>query len=83
MLVTETRLENNIKSNLQKEIQELLQRIFDIEMLQGTLRELKVKSNHMQIDLNKMPLGKLTQTSIFEAYKILGEIEKVLEYVNK
>lgn len=30
-----------------------------------------------------MPLGKLTQTSIFEAYKILGEIEKVLEYVNK
>ncbi|XP_067018725.1 poly [ADP-ribose] polymerase 1-like [Acropora muricata] len=59
------------KSLLAPAIQELIKMIFDVESMKKTLIE-------FEIDLKKMPLGKLTKRQIETAYAVLGEAQKLI-----
>lgn len=59
------------KSVLAPAIQELIKMIFDVESMKKTLVE-------FEIDLTKMPLGKLTRRQIESAYAVLGEAQKLI-----
>ncbi|KAK2567464.1 Poly [ADP-ribose] polymerase [Acropora cervicornis] len=59
------------KSLLAPAIQELIKMIFDVESMKKTLIE-------FEIDLQKMPLGKLTKRQIETAYAVLGEAQKLI-----
>ncbi|KAM7430085.1 Poly [ADP-ribose] polymerase 1 [Porites harrisoni] len=59
------------KSLLSAPIQELIKMIFDVESMKKTLVE-------FEIDLKKMPLGKLTKRQIESAYAVLGEVQKLI-----
>ena len=56
------------KSKLDVAIQELVALIFDIETMKKALVE-------FEIDLTKMPLGKISRKQIEKAYKILTEAQ--------
>ena len=60
------------KSKLDKAIQELVTLIFDIERMKSAMIEL-------EIDLTKMPLGKLSKNQIETAYKILTEVQSMIK----
>lgn len=60
------------KSKLAKSIQELVTLIFDIERMKSAMVE-------FEIDLSKMPLGKLSQKQIETAYKILTEVQEMIK----
>ncbi|KAJ3152126.1 Poly [ADP-ribose] polymerase 1 [Geranomyces michiganensis] len=53
-------------SKLAPEIQNLVKLIFDVQIMRNALRE-------MEIDLRKMPLGKLSAGMITEAFTVLSE----------
>lgn len=59
------------KGQLSKPTQELMRLIFDIKAMQTALKEL-------HIDTDKMPLGKLSRSSIANGYSALSEIEAIL-----
>merc|ERR1719447_2547264 len=59
------------KSSLAKPIQELVTLVFDIERMKSALVE-------FEIDLTKMPLGKLSRKQIEAAYKILTEVQDMI-----
>lgn len=59
------------KSLLPMPVQELIKMIFDVESMKKTLVE-------FEIDLKKMPLGKLTRRQIESAYSVLGEAQKLI-----
>ena len=63
---------NNSKSNLDKSIQQLVSMIFDIESMKKAMVE-------FEIDLTKMPLGKLSRKQIEAAYKILSEVQTMVK----
>ncbi|XP_077991916.1 poly [ADP-ribose] polymerase 1-like [Glandiceps talaboti] len=65
-------------SKLHKALQELIKMIFDIEEMKKTMLE-------FEIDLKKMPLGKLSKRQIESAYSVLTELQKLVseESVNK
>ncbi|TPX65412.1 hypothetical protein SpCBS45565_g05224 [Spizellomyces sp. 'palustris'] len=54
------------KTQLAKPIQEIIKLIFDVQAMKQTLRA-------MEIDLSKMPLGKLSTNMIMAAYKVLAD----------
>ncbi|XP_068632575.1 poly [ADP-ribose] polymerase-like [Battus philenor] len=56
-------------SNLPKSVQLLVIRIFDTEIMNKTLLEL-------ELDVNKMPLGKLSKQQINNAYTVLSDLLK-------
>lgn len=58
-------------SNLEKNLKELMESIWDIEKMNKTLKKLK-------FDVDKSPLGKLALEQIQKGYKILTEIQKIL-----
>ncbi|GFS80273.1 poly polymerase 1 [Nephila pilipes] len=58
-------------SKLPKPVQELICLIFDIEAMKKAMVE-------FEIDLKKMPLGKLSKKQIDMAYKVLGEAQQIL-----
>ncbi|XP_061405854.1 poly [ADP-ribose] polymerase 1 [Lethenteron reissneri] len=58
-------------SKLAKPIQELLRMIFDIDSMKRTMVE-------FEIDLCKMPLGKLSRKQIQSAYSVLGDAQKLV-----
>ena len=60
------------KSKLDKAIQELITLIFDIERMKSAMVE-------FEIDLTKMPLGKLSKNQIETAYKILTEVQDMIK----
>jgi len=60
------------KSKLDKPIQELITLVFDIERMKSALVE-------FEIDLSKMPLGKLSKKQIESAYKILTEAQDMIK----
>uniref|UniRef100_T1IQQ9 Poly [ADP-ribose] polymerase n=1 Tax=Strigamia maritima TaxID=126957 RepID=T1IQQ9_STRMM len=62
----------NSKSKLEKEIQNLIRMIFDVESMQKALVE-------FEIDLKKMPLGKLSRKQIQNAFSILTELLTLIE----
>jgi len=60
------------KSKLAKPIQELVTLVFDIERMKSAMVE-------FEIDLTKMPLGKLSRKQIETAYKILTEAQDMIK----
>ena len=60
------------KSSLAKPIQELVTLVFDIERMKSAMVE-------FEIDLTKMPLGKLSRKQIEAAYKILTEVQNMIK----
>ncbi|EDO46812.1 predicted protein, partial [Nematostella vectensis] len=69
--VVKAKIEMGSKSKLPSQIQELIKMIFDVESMKKTLIE-------FEIDLKKMPLGKLTKRQIEKAYSVLGEAQQIL-----
>ncbi|KAG5315729.1 PARP polymerase, partial [Acromyrmex insinuator] len=65
-------LDSDIKSNLQKPIQDLIRLIFDVNEMKKVMLE-------FEIDLDKMPLGKLSKKQIEKAYVVLTELQEVLK----
>ncbi|XP_031566693.1 poly [ADP-ribose] polymerase 1-like [Actinia tenebrosa] len=59
------------QSKLHLRVQELIKMIFDVESMKKAMVE-------FEIDLKKMPLGKLTRRQIERAYTTLGEAQKII-----
>lgn len=58
-------------SKLQKPVQELIRTIFDVESMKKAMVE-------FEIDLQKMPLGKLSKRQIQSAYALLSEVQQAV-----
>jgi len=56
---------------LPRRTQELVSTIFDKEMMKQTLQA-------MEVDIKKMPLGKIKKSQIKDGYKVLTEIQDIL-----
>ena len=56
------------KSKLNKKVQELITMIFDIERMKKAMIE-------FDIDMSKMPMGKISKKQIEQAYGILNEVQ--------
>ncbi|KAE9552545.1 hypothetical protein FO519_004242 [Halicephalobus sp. NKZ332] len=61
----------NSKSNLPKKIKKLLAMIFDVESINNTMKAL-------DLDTEKMPLGKLSTAHIKKAYGVLQELDFII-----
>ncbi|XP_076873886.1 poly [ADP-ribose] polymerase 1 isoform X2 [Brachyhypopomus gauderio] len=59
------------KSQLAKPIQELIRTIFDVESMKKAMVE-------FEIDLQKMPLGKLSKRQIQSAYSLLSKVQQAV-----
>ncbi|XP_041832319.1 poly [ADP-ribose] polymerase 1 [Melanotaenia boesemani] len=59
------------KSKLAKPVQELIKIIFDVESMKKAMVE-------FEIDLQKMPLGKLSKRQIQSAYALLSEVQQAV-----
>uniref|UniRef100_A0AAQ4Q8P8 Poly [ADP-ribose] polymerase n=1 Tax=Gasterosteus aculeatus aculeatus TaxID=481459 RepID=A0AAQ4Q8P8_GASAC len=59
------------KSKLAKPVQELIKMIFDVESMKKAMVE-------FEIDLQKMPLGKLSKRQIQSAYSLLTEVQQAV-----
>ncbi|XP_053315053.1 poly [ADP-ribose] polymerase 1 [Spea bombifrons] len=59
------------KSKLPQPVQELIKMIFDVESMKKAMVE-------FEIDLQKMPLGKLSKRQIQSAYSILNEVQQAV-----
>ncbi|XP_010780561.1 poly [ADP-ribose] polymerase 1 [Notothenia coriiceps] len=59
------------KSKLAKPIQELIKMIFDVESMKKAMVE-------FEIDLQKMPLGKLSKRQIQSAYSLLTDVQQAV-----
>ncbi|XP_013855625.1 poly [ADP-ribose] polymerase 1 [Austrofundulus limnaeus] len=59
------------KSKLHKPVQDLIKMIFDVESMKKAMVE-------FEIDLLKMPLGKLSKRQIQSAYALLTEVQKAV-----
>ncbi|KAJ8732599.1 hypothetical protein PYW07_015198 [Mythimna separata] len=60
------------KCDLPMPVQQLVIRIFDVDVMKKTLLE-------FELDTEKMPLGKLSKKQIKSGYKILSELLKLIE----
>lgn len=63
-------------SSLDPRVSEMIKLLFDVKIVQQTLTEIGY-------DLNKMPLGKLSQKNIDRAYAVLKQILRELDKKNK
>ncbi|XP_070152287.1 poly [ADP-ribose] polymerase [Polyergus mexicanus] len=70
-----TSLDSDVKSNLQKPIQDLMRLIFDVAEMKKVMLE-------FEIDMDKMPLGKLSKKQIEKAYAVLTELQEILKKSN-
>lgn len=61
-----------IKSKLPTATQDLIKLMFDIESMKKTMLE-------FDLDMEKMPLGKLSQKQIQSAYKVLTEVSALIQ----
>ncbi|XP_011882597.1 PREDICTED: poly [ADP-ribose] polymerase isoform X2 [Vollenhovia emeryi] len=68
-------LDSDIKSNLQKPLQDLMRLIFDVAEMKKVMLE-------FEIDMDKMPLGKLSKKQIESAYAVLTELQEILKNSN-
>ncbi|XP_059573331.1 poly [ADP-ribose] polymerase 1 [Alligator mississippiensis] len=59
------------KSKLPKSVQDLIKMIFDVESMKKAMVE-------FEIDLQKMPLGKLSKRQIQSAYSILNDVQQAV-----
>lgn len=65
-------LESNIKSELEPPIQDLMKLIFN----EANMRKAMIE---FEIDIEKMPLGKLSKKQIQKAYSVLTDLQEVLK----
>lgn len=65
-------LDSDIKSNLEEPIQNLMRLIFDVAEMKKVMLE-------FEIDMDKMPLGKLSKKQIEKAYAVLTELQEILK----
>jgi poly [ADP-ribose] polymerase 2/3/4 len=63
---------NTAKSTLPKPVQDLMELIYNINLMKQQMTEIGY-------DANKLPLGKLGKETLTQGYEILKEIEKVLD----
>lgn len=68
-------LDSDIKSNLQKPVQDLMRLIFDVAEMKKVMLE-------FELDMDKMPLGKLSKKQIEKAYAVLTELQEILKKNN-
>lgn len=68
-------LESDIKSNLKQPVQDLIKLIFDVDTMRKVMLE-------FEIDLAKMPLGKLSRKQIDKAYSVLSELQVIIKNGN-
>eukprot|EP00960_Hanusia_phi_P057525 763590-Hanusia_phi.AAC.6 len=71
----EAKLQKDTTSKLPPTVSNLIQLIFDIDMMRKSMLE-------MEIDLDKMPLGALSRKQIQRGYTVLTEIQNVLDDPN-
>lgn len=64
-------MDENLPSYLDPKVRDLVDMIFDVDMM---TREIK----SLEVDVRKMPLGKLTKAQITSGYQVLTQIEKLL-----
>ncbi|XP_065370938.1 poly [ADP-ribose] polymerase [Calliphora vicina] len=64
--------EHNVKSKLSQPVQDIIKLMFDIESMKRTMME-------FDLDMEKMPLGKLSQKQIQTAYKVLTEVYDLIQ----
>ncbi|TMW48487.1 hypothetical protein DOY81_006414, partial [Sarcophaga bullata] len=64
--------EYDIKSKLPQPVQDIIKLIFDVDSMKRTMME-------FDLDMEKMPLGKLSQKQIQSAYKVLTEIYELVQ----
>lgn len=69
---TKNLLESDITSELKKPLQDLMKLIFDVDTMRKVMLE-------FEIDLAKMPLGKLSKKQIEKAYKVLSELQSLIK----
>lgn len=64
--------EHNVKSKLPEAVQNIIKLMFDVDTMKRTMME-------FDLDMEKMPLGKLSQSQIKLAYGVLTEVCKYIE----
>ncbi|KAK2864320.1 hypothetical protein Q7C36_003474 [Tachysurus vachellii] len=69
--VKKLKASSGTKSKLAKPVQELIRMIFDVESMKKAMVE-------FEIDLQKMPLGKLSKRQIQSAYSLLTEVQQAV-----
>ncbi|KAH8380159.1 hypothetical protein KR009_009295 [Drosophila setifemur] len=63
---------HSVKSKLDPSVQDLIKLMFDVDSMKRTLME-------FHIDMDKMPLGKLSMKQIQSAYTVVADIFKLIE----
>ena len=61
----------SIKSKLAQPVQDVIKMIFNVETMKQALLA-------FEIDLTKMPLGKLSKNQLDKAYKVLTELQTLI-----
>ncbi|XP_058807262.1 poly [ADP-ribose] polymerase [Phymastichus coffea] len=69
-------LKSDIESKLKKPIQDLIQLIFDVNQMKKAMLE-------YEIDMDKMPLGKISKKQIQQAYSVLSELLTLVKNGNQ
>ncbi|XP_012286246.1 poly [ADP-ribose] polymerase [Orussus abietinus] len=68
---TKKLFESDIPSKLKKPVQDLIRLIFDVETMKKVMME-------FEIDMDKMPLGKISKKQIQQAYAVLTEVQRLV-----
>lgn len=58
------------KTKLPKPVKDVIMKIFDVNSMRAQMKQ-------FELDLEKMPLGKLSKKQIHSAYSVLKELEEV------
>ncbi|XP_054284117.1 poly [ADP-ribose] polymerase-like [Macrosteles quadrilineatus] len=64
--------ESSIESKLPKPVQDLISMIFNVDTMKKVMLE-------FELDLEKMPLGKISKRQIQQAYTVLSELQRALQ----
>eukprot|EP00049_Salpingoeca_infusionum_P016729 m.345280 g.345280 ORF g.345280 m.345280 type:complete len:1053 (-) comp16140_c0_seq2:7529-10687(-) len=67
----EASVESGSRTKLAQPVVKLVQLLFDVDQMKNTMKEL-------EIDMSKLPLGKLSKATLDDAMTVLGELTKVL-----
>ncbi|XP_044004098.1 poly [ADP-ribose] polymerase-like [Aphidius gifuensis] len=66
-----SKVDSNIESKLKKPVQELIRLIFDVDIMKKVMAE-------YELDIEKMPLGKLSKKQLQQAYSVLTELQNLI-----
>ncbi|KAF0983294.1 hypothetical protein FDP41_010359 [Naegleria fowleri] len=72
----EKKMDQEYHGSLHPEVASLVKLIFDVKTMKQTLKE-------MEIDTDKMPLGRLKKSHISKGYQVLNEIQNLLKQVRE